>query len=187
MRKSVLALWLVLTAAAVGPAAVQARTVHKKKTHRITHAKQVLHRTRKRPLRRKATAANAASPFSRYKDSKPTPDQLLNDPDINGPLKSVLHKDYNKLVQNMQAIDYSEPLVNPQGVLVVRGGVPHLEVLAATYFSIEPNGKICAAIQDSGEKVLYYSNDPAMSHQLSPDVERWRAKFASVPVVYKSK
>ena len=128
-----------------------------------------------------------ASPFDRYKGVTPTGEDLFGDRAVAGALIPVMKKDYGRLVQNLIQVDGSKPLVDAGGALVVSGGVPFLETMAAGMFIIQPNGRVYAAIQEGGEKIQYFTNDPAYKSRLPDSMNEWRRKYPDAKLVLRSK
>jgi hypothetical protein len=54
-------------------------------------------------------------------------------------------------------------------------------------FIIQPNGRVYAAIQEGGEKIQYFTNDPAYRSRLPDSMNEWRRKYPDAKLVLRSK
>ncbi len=125
--------------------------------------------------------------LSKYKGDNPNLKALFKDRQITTALRRLLKKDYQKLIDNLESVDITEPLVDKNGILRVSGAMPHLYTISEAIFVIEPRGHIYAAILDGGERILYFTNDMSLRDKLPATLDEWRERFKEVPIVHKSK
>lgn len=171
----------LLTIFLSGLAGVSEARPRRKTATRVTTARKLAAKKTKRQV------YQVASPFDRYRGATPTGEQLFGDRAVANALIPVMKKDYGKLVQNLIQVDGSQPVVDASGALVVSGGVPFLETMAAGMFIIDPKGRVYAAIQEGGEKVHYFTNDPAFKRRPPASIERWRSRFPDAKLILRSK
>ena len=150
------------------------------------------------------TCADAEVKFhnlSRYKHERWG--RVFRDREVAPVLKSLLGKDYHKLIENMNQASYPEDpkdslsFVDRKGVLTLRGFVPGLFTIMEAMLIVEPCGNIYAAVLDEGKQFLYFSNDKKYIERLPAAIEQWRSgiekarsgfeKKPELPVVFKSK
>jgi hypothetical protein len=129
--------------------------------------------------------------------------RVFRDREVAPVLKSLLGKDYHKLIDSMNQASYPEDpkdslsFVDNKGVLTLRGFVPRLFTIMEAMLIVEPCGNVYAAILDEGKRFLYFSNDKEHVERMPAAIEQWRSgiekarsgfeKKPELPVVFKSK
>lgn len=149
----------------------------------------------------KASNANCAIKFhtlSRYKDDRWS--TIFRDREVAPALRSLLKKDYGLLRESLERVNYpedSDSFMDKNGVLTLEGGVKGLYTIMEAKLIIEPCGNIYAAILDTGERFLYFTNDRKHIDKLPSAIEEWRVGVESrksqpsevpkLPIVFKNK
>ena len=118
----------------------------------------------------------------------PYVDALVKDVSINRALRSLMGADYQKYRYSAQTLFIQTPLVGPDGILRVYGGIPQAFTIAEFALVLNPNGKIYVAVLETDkatQRIYYYTNDKSMTHMLPREMQDWKKRFDAVRVVYK--
>ena len=149
----------------------------------------------------KANNAKCAIKFhalSRYKSDWWS--RIFSDREVAPALRALLKSDYRLLKASLDQAIYPEDsdfFMDKNGVLTLQGGVKGLYTIMEAKLIIEPCGNIYAAILDTGERFLYFTNDQKYIDKLPPAIEEWISNVESrrsqpfespkLPVVFRNK
>jgi hypothetical protein len=136
--------------------------------------------------------------LSRYKSDWWS--RIFSDREVAPALRALLKSDYRLLKASLDQAIYPEDsdfFMDKNGVLTLQGGVKGLYTIMEAKLIIEPCGNIYAAILDTGERFLYFTNDQKYIDKLPPAIEEWRSNVESrrsqlreepkLPIVFKNK
>jgi hypothetical protein len=170
-------------------------------SHSALPAQSFAQSTRSRAPVSKASKANCAKKFhnlSRYKSDWWS--RIFRDREVAPALRALLKRDYRLLKASLDQAIYPEDsdfFMDKNGVLTLQGGVKGLYTIMEAKLIIEPCGNIYAAILDTGERFLYFTNDQKYIDKLPPAIEEWRSNVESrrsqpfespkLPVVFRNK
>jgi uncharacterized protein len=101
---------------------------------------------------------------------------------------ALVGKDYDLFLSSFQ-ISYEEDDLDGLGTKVVRGVVRGLDVFASMEAIVmsRADGTILAAVVDENEDAIkYFSNDSKLKDRLPVTIDKWRAGFADMKVIFAS-